>query len=419
MQVEQKATIKQAILDNLLTLIDLRSIEPNQIKDPLFQQNLKCKIKDHIKDTLPTLQDVSEDLLLDEVIMEALGLGPIDLLLKDPHVSEIMINGFDEVFVEHKGQIKPTNFSFISDDSLRSVITRIISPLGRRIDETSPMVDARLEDGSRINAIIPPVSLVGPVVTIRKFQKKNFTLDDLVQNESLSGSASEFIDFCVREKKNVVIAGGTGSGKTTFLNAVSKSIGSTERIITIEDAAELKLSQRHVISLEARPSNIENKGKISIRDLLKNSLRMRPDRIIIGECRSEEALDMLQAMNTGHDGSLTTLHANSPRDALSRLETMILMAGFDLPLKAIRDQISSSVDIVVYVSRFPNGGRKVTHITEVCRTEGDVVLTQNIFEYNKNTKKLEFQNQQPNFFQDLEQTLQQKARSILFGGQKC
>ncbi|MCB0272738.1 MAG: CpaF family protein [Bdellovibrionales bacterium] len=411
--------IKTIIFDNLMNIIDIRSVNADQIQNQDFQENVKRKVKSHLIDQLKDFQEFDKTKILDEVIREALGLGPIELLLQDPDISEIMVNGHKEIYVEHQGQIKQTNFSFISEDSLKSVITRIISPLGRRIDESSPMVDARLSDGSRINAIIPPLSLIGPVVTIRKFQKKNFTLDDLVQKNSISFQAGQFIDFCVRNKKNIIIAGGTGSGKTTFLNAVSKSIGTKERIVTIEDAAELKLSQKHVISLEARPSNIENKGRISIRDLLKNALRMRPDRIIIGECRGEEALDMLQAMNTGHDGSLTTLHANSPRDALSRMETMILMAGFDLPLKAIRDQISSAVDIIVYVQRNGEGFRNVTHITEVCRTEGDVILTQNIFEVDRDTNTLTFQNQQPNYFSELDHTQRNIGRSILFGEAIC
>ncbi|MCB1197213.1 MAG: CpaF family protein [Bdellovibrionota bacterium] len=420
MHTHAKNTLKQNIMDSLLTLIDIRSFDPGQIKEPLFQSELRTKIIHHLqKNTDPLDTTIMTEQIIDEVMTEALGLGPIDLLLKDPNVSEIMINGHKEIFVEHKGQIKYTNFSFISDQSLLSIITRIISPLGRRIDETSPMVDARLEDGSRINAIIPPVSLIGPVVTIRKFEKQNLSLQGLIEKGSITLSAAKMIDFCVREKKNIMIAGGTGSGKTTLLNAFSQSITPNERIITIEDAAELKLSQKHVISLESRPKNIEDKGEISIRALLKNALRMRPDRIIIGECRSDEALDMLQAMNTGHDGSMTTLHANSPRDALSRLETMIMMAGFELPLKAIRDQIASAIDIIVYVTRFPNGNRMVTHITEVCRTEGDVILTQNIFEYDKNSKTLRFQQQQPNFFAALPKELQQEGHNILFGNTSC
>jgi pilus assembly protein CpaF len=411
----QKQKIKQAIHDNLLSIIDLREIDASTMKDPTFQQQVKAKIKTSLEGQPWALKNSETEKMMNEVITEAIGLGPLEILLRDPAVTEIMVNGHNHIFVEHQGTLKKTPLAFMSDESMRAVIQRIISPLGRRIDESSPMVDARLPDGSRVNVIIPPLSLIGPVITIRKFSKQNFTLRNLVDMKSLSGQAAQFIDFCVKHKKNIIIAGGTGSGKTTFLNAVSKSIGKQERVVTIEDAAELKLSQDHVISLETRPANVEGQGLVAIRDLLKNALRMRPDRIIIGECRGEEALDMLQAMNTGHDGSLTTLHANSPRDALSRLETMILMAGFDLPLKAIRDQISSSVDIVVYVTRDEKGQRRVTHITEVGRTEGEIITMNHVFELNRNTQQLSFNQQQPRFFQDLPDTVKTAAMKLLFG----
>ncbi|HEU4655768.1 MAG TPA: CpaF family protein, partial [Steroidobacteraceae bacterium] len=281
------------------------------------------------------------------------------------------------------GRLASVPVRFINDDSLMRVIERIVSPLGRRIDEGVPMVDARLPDGSRVNAIIPPLSLVGPVLTIRKFAKQRFSMDRLVEIGALTSGMAEFLRICVHYRKNIIVSGGTGSGKTTFLNALSEAIPAEERIVTIEDAAELKLVQPHVISLEARPANVEGRGEITIRELVRNSLRMRPDRIIVGECRGGEALDMLQAMNTGHDGSLTTGHANSPRDLLSRLEVMVLMAGMDLPVRAIREQISSAVDIVVQQTRFSDGRRRVTSIVEVDGMEGDVILTQQLFAFKQ------------------------------------
>ncbi len=309
--------------------------------------------------------------LIQEIVDEALGLGPLEDFLRDPEVTEIMVNGKDDVFVERRGKISKVDRRFDSDRHLLGVIERIVVPIGRRIDESVPLVDARLPDGSRVNAIIPPLALNGPTLTIRKFSKQRMTVEDLVNRGSLSPTMLEALRSAVQRRRNIVVSGGTGSGKTTLLNALSNFIPPDERIVTIEDAAELRLDQPHVVRLEARPPNIEGKGAITIRDLVKNALRMRPDRIIIGECRGGEALDMLQAMNTGHDGSLTTVHANTPKDALARIETMVLMAGMDLPLKAVREQVVSAIHLVVQVSRMEDGSRKVTHLAEVKGLEGD------------------------------------------------
>jgi pilus assembly protein CpaF len=317
--------------------------------------------------------------LVREITHNILGYGPIEPFLADPEVTEVMVNNHHTIYVERRGLIEETDIRFGSERQLLQVIDRIVAQTGRRIDESSPMVDARLPDGSRVNAIIPPLAITGPSLTIRKFSRDPLTMDDLVAFGSLSHQAAAFLEACVEGKLNVLISGGTGTGKTTLLNVLSSFIPERERIITIEDAAELKLAQRHVISLEARPANIEGKGAITIRDLVRNALRMRPDRIVVGECRGAEAVDMLQAMNTGHDGSLTTIHANSPRDALARTETLVLTAGFDLPLKAIRDQIASAFDLIIQVNRLVDGRRRITHITEVGRMEGDVITLQDIF----------------------------------------
>jgi len=321
--------------------------------------------------------------LFEAIAAEILGLGPIEPLLKDDSVTEIMVNGPKHVYVEQAGKLYKTDIRFKDDDHVMRVIDRIISPLGRRCDESSPMVDARLTDGSRVNAIIPPLSLVGPVLTIRKFAKTPFTEHDLVRFGSVTQDMVEFLRACVQVRLNVVVSGGTGSGKTTFLNVLSSFIPNDERIVTIEDAAELQLRQEHVVTLESRPANIEGKGRISIRELVGNALRMRPDRIIVGEVRGGEALDMLQAMNTGHDGSLTTLHSNSPRDTLARLETMVLMAGMDLPHRAIREQISKAIQLIVHESRMKDGTRKIVNISEVQGMEGDVVVMQDIFVFEQ------------------------------------
>ena len=317
--------------------------------------------------------------LQDAVLAEVIGYGPIQDVLADDGVSEVMVNGAKQVWIEREGKLHLTDISFSDADHVLRVIQRIVAPLGRRCDESSPMVDARLPDGSRVNAIIPPLSLVGPTLTIRKFRKVPYGPLELLKNGTLTSEALQFLAASVKGRMNVVVAGGSGAGKTTFLNTLSNFISERERIVTIEDAAELQIQQLHVLTLETRPPNAEGRGEVAIRDLFRNALRMRPDRVIIGECRGPEALDMLQAMNTGHDGSLTTIHANGPRDALSRIETMVLMSGADLPLRAIREQIVAAIDLVVFVERMPDGVRKVTQVSEVRGLEGDIVTMQDIF----------------------------------------
>lgn len=321
--------------------------------------------------------------IMSEILDEVFGFGPINPLLQDPTVSEIMVNGPNQVYVERSGKLQLSEFTFRDNDHVLHIIEKIVAPLGRRIDESMPMVDARLPDGSRVNAIIPPLALGGPAITIRKFSRDPLQIEDLIRFGSLTPEMARFVEACVKARINLVVSGGTGSGKTTTLNVLSSFIPADERIVTIEDAAELQLHQDHVISLESRPSNIEGKGAITIRDLVRNSLRMRPDRIVVGEVRSGEALDMLQAMNTGHDGSLTTAHANSPRDLLARLETMVLMAGMELPVRAIREQIASAVDLIVHQSRLRDGTRKINYLTEVQGMEGDVIILQDIFTYEQ------------------------------------
>jgi pilus assembly protein CpaF len=314
-----------------------------------------------------------------EITDDILGYGPLEPLLRDDSVTEVMVNNFDQIFIERAGKIERTTITFVDNAHLVRIIDKIVSQVGRRVDESSPMVDARLPDGSRVNAIIPPLSLRGPTLTIRKFARDPYTMDDLIAFGSISAKSAQFLAACVKGKLNVLISGGTGTGKTTTLNAMSAFVPNDERIVTIEDAAELQLQQEHVITLESRPPNIEGTGEIRIRELVRNSLRMRPDRIIVGEVRGPETLDMLQAMNTGHEGSLTTIHANSPRDALSRLETLVMTAGVELPHRAIREQIASAFDLLVQISRLVDGSRRVTHITEVLRMESDVITLQDIF----------------------------------------
>lgn len=321
--------------------------------------------------------------LIGPIVSEAVGLGPLEPLLADESITEIMVNGHDQIYVERVGKIQKVATRFSNEGSLRSVIERIVAPLGRRIDEGVPMVDARLPDGSRVNAVIPPIALHGATLTVRKFSRKRLSMQDLLDRNTLSAPMAELLTTAVRHRCNIIVSGGTGSGKTTTLNILSNDIPETERIITVEDSAELQLNQDHVISLESRPANVEGKGEVTIRDLVKNCLRMRPDRIVVGECRSGEALDMLQAMNTGHDGSLTTGHANAPRDLLSRLEVMVLMSGVDLPIRAIREQIASAVDIILHQSRFSDGTRKITSIVAVDGMEGDVILLQKLFEFQQ------------------------------------
>jgi pilus assembly protein CpaF len=350
------------------------------------------------EDVRRTIQDLFEQILTEENIVlsrperarlfeqiaaEILGLGPLQTLLEDETITEIMVNGAKNIYIERKGKIHRVPVTFENNDHVLRIIDRIVAPLGRRIDESSPYVDARLADGSRVNAVIPPISLVGPVLTIRKFSKNPITVDQLVQFGSVTPEALQFLKACVESRLNVVISGGTGSGKTTLLNILSSFIPADERIVTIENAAELQLRQEHVVTLESRPPNIENRGEITIRQLVINSLRMRPDRVIVGEIRDEAALDMLQAMNTGHDGSMTTLHSNGPRDTLSRLETMTLMAGMELPSRAIREQISSAIELIVHQSRMRDGTRKVTHITEVSGMEGEIITMTDLFVFEQ------------------------------------
>lgn len=321
--------------------------------------------------------------LIADIRDEVLGLGPIEALRKDDSITEIMVNGPHQVFVERMGKLELTDVKFHDTAHLMNIIERILTPLGRRVDESSPLVDARLEDGSRVNIIIPPLSLIGPCLTIRKFSKTPLTVDNLISFGTMDEKMATFLRACIKARVNILVSGGTGSGKTTTLNVISSFIPEGERIVTIEDAAELRLQQQHVVTLEARPANLEGRGAITIRDLVRNALRMRPDRIIVGEVRTGEALDMLQAMNTGHDGSLTTAHANSPRDALSRLETMVMMSGLDLPERAIREQISSAIDLILHQSRMRDGSRKITYITEVQHMEGSTITTQDLFRFEQ------------------------------------
>lgn len=321
--------------------------------------------------------------LIADIQDEMLGLGPIQSLLNDDSITEVMVNGPKKVFVERLGKLELTDVKFHDNAHLMNIVERILTPLGRRIDESSPLVDARLEDGSRVNIIIPPLSLVGPAITIRKFSKTPLSVENLISFGTMDEKMALFLRACVKARINILVSGGTGSGKTTTLNVISSFIPEQERIVTIEDAAELRLQQEHVVTLESRPANIEGKGQITIRDLVRNALRMRPDRIIVGEVRSGEALDMLQAMNTGHDGSLTTAHANSPRDALSRLETMVLMSGLELPVRAIREQISSAIDLIIQQSRIRDGSRKITYVTEVQHMEDNTITTQDIFRFEQ------------------------------------
>ena len=370
---ELKARIQRKILEQLGNTQDVDMVV-EQI-DPIALEVVR---KDPDKYRFVNVQKV-----IQELINDVTGYGPINPLLLDSDVTEVMVNGPDMVYIEKKGRIQLTDIKFRDDDQVMQVIDKIVAPLGRRIDESSPMVDARLPDGSRVNAIIPPLSLVGPVLTIRKFARVPYTIEDLINMKSLNREMAVFLNACVKARLNVFISGGTGSGKTTTLNVLSSFIPDDERIVTIEDAAELQLSQDHVVSLESRPPNIEGTGEIPIRELVRNSLRMRPDRIIVGECRGGEALDMLQAMNTGHDGSLATGHANTPRDMLARLETMVLMAGVELPVKAIRQQIVGALDLIVQQARFKDGTRRITNITEVQDMEGDVVVLQDIFTFQQ------------------------------------
>jgi len=375
---------RNRIHQEVLRMMDLKRTDVGSMDELELKQKVEGMIDDALEGMakeIPDNIDITE--LKTSVLNEAVGLGPLEALLEDDDVTEIMVNAFDDIYVERKGKLTRSDISFSSDSAVMSAIERIVSPLGRRIDESSPMVDARLPDGSRVNAIIPPLALRGPTLTIRKFAKKKLNVDDLLGFGTVSPAMAQFLKMAVEQHCNIIISGGTGSGKTTLLNIMSNFIPETERIITVEDAAELKLVQPHVVSLESRPANLEGKGAIPIRDLVKNCLRMRPDRIVVGECRGGEALDMLTAMNTGHDGSLTTVHANTPRDVISRLEVMVMMAGMDLPARAIREQIASAVHVIVQQSRLADGSRKITHISEITGMEGNTVQLNDIFLYQQ------------------------------------
>ncbi len=374
----------QFVHRELLRQMDLRRVH----LDEMAAEDLRKFLDDLIQKTVESVDkgipaEINRDKLKKIVLDETVGLGAIEDLLADKTVTEVMVNAHDDIYVERSGKLTKTDVEFSSPDAVMSTIERIISPLGRRIDESSPMVDARLRDGSRVNAIIPPLALRGPCITIRKFATKRLQAEDLVGFNAVNDGMVELMANAVINKRNIVVSGGTGSGKTTLLNVLSNYIPMAERVVTVEDAAELKLVQPHVVSLEARPANMEGRGQITIRELVKNCLRMRPDRIVVGECRGGEALDMLQAMNTGHDGSLTTAHANSPRDMLRRLEVMVLMAGMDLPILAIREQVSSAVHLIVQQSRFPDGSRRVTNITEVTGIQGDTIQLSEIFKFEQ------------------------------------
>ena len=414
--------LKIKLQELVLRELDLfRRTALNNLKAADLRQEARNAIESIIaKGAIELPTQIDRAAFVQEMTAEIMGYGPIEPYLADDSVSEVMVNGPNQIYIERQGRLSRVPARFINADSLMRVIERIVTPLGRRIDEGVPMVDGRLPDGSRVNAIIPPLSLIGPIVTIRKFARQRFSMERLVEIGALDANMAAFLEICVQYRKNIIVSGGTGSGKTTFLNALSESIAATERIVTIEDAAELRLAQPHVLSLEARPPNVEGRGEVTIRELVRNALRMRPDRIIVGECRGGEALDMLQAMNTGHDGSLTTGHANSPRDLLSRLEVMVLMAGMDLPLRAVREQIASAVDIVVQQTRFSDGRRRVTAIVEVDGIDHDVILTQTLFAFRQRGIGANGEilgdfvacGQPPRFYEELEQSGVSLDRSI-------
>lgn len=385
-RIEAYTRLQKEIHDRLIEYLDLRRMDMDRLgDDELWRRTEKaiCDIIDQMEVDGELPPDVDREELLTDVINEALGLGPLEAFLSSDEISEIMVNHANQIYIERKGKLVLSDKIFSSNQAVLGVIERIVAPIGRRIDESSPLVDARLKDGSRVNAIIPPLALKGPCITIRKFKKDSLKIQDLIKYKTVTAQMAEFLEMCVKARKNIVISGGTGSGKTTTLNIISSFIPEDERIVTVEDAAELQLPQEHWVQLESRPPNLEGKGAIAIRDLVKNCLRMRPDRIVVGECRAGETLDMLQAMNTGHDGSLTTLHANTPRDAIARLETMVLMSGMELPVRAIREQIASAVHIIVQQTRFSDGTRKICFITEIAGMEVDIVTLQDIFYYKQ------------------------------------
>ena len=378
---EALTAVRRRVHQKVITELGVAAADMSSAGDEL-RKRVTTLLQQGLREETTPLTAAEKVQLVQELSDDILGNGPIEPFLRDPAVSEIMVNGPTQIYIERDGKLSLSESHFIDESHLRRVIERIVGGVGRRIDESSPMVDARLPDGSRVNAIYPPLSLTGPYLTVRKFPADPYRADDLIAMGTMTEQLKLFLEKCVAGRLNVLVSGGTSTGKTTLLNVLSSFIPDGERIITIEDAKELQLHQEHVLSLEARPPNTEGRGEVTIRDLVRNSLRMRPDRIIVGEVRSGEALDMLQAMNTGHEGSITTVHANSPRDAMSRIETMTLMAGFDLPIRAIREQMSSALDVVVHLSRLRDGTRRITHVTEVERMEGDVMVTQDIFLYD-------------------------------------
>ncbi len=378
-RAEEFDNLKRRIHTKLVDKLDLTKV--GELEGDVLRREIRLVVE-HLCDTEETFLNRSErERLIEEVLNETFGLGPLEMLLSDPTISDILINGPKHVYVERRGRIERTNVEFRDNAHLLQIIDRIVSKVGRRVDEVCPMVDARLEDGSRFNAIIPPLALDGPAVSIRRFGANPLKLEDLLNYKAFTPEMVMLLEGAIKARLNIIISGGTGSGKTTLLNTLSSFISNSDRIVTIEDAAELQLQQEHVVRLETRPPNIEGKGAITATDLVRNALRMRPERIIIGECRGGETLDMLQAMNTGHDGSLTTIHANSPRDGIARLETMIMMSGFEMPIKAMRQQIASAVDLIVQANRLQGGPRRVTHITEVVGMEQDTVVMQDIYRY--------------------------------------
>lgn len=377
------ASLRRRIHDELLVRLDLRRLDPNAIGEEELRRRTDRVLREILEEWREELGDVSTEALRREILDEALGLGPLEALLADDTVSEILVNRADQIYVERRGRLELAEARFSSDRAVLAAIERIVSPLGRRIDESSPVVDARLPDGSRVHAIVPPLALKGPCLTIRKFRRERLSVEELVAGGSMSEAMAAFLALAVRARRNVLVSGGTGSGKTTLLNVLTGFIPESERIVTVEDAAELQVRQPHWVQLEARPANAEGRGEVGIRELVRNCLRMRPDRIVVGECRGGEALDMLQAMNTGHDGSLTTLHANGPREALYRLETLCLFAGVDLPVRAIREQVARAIHLVVQQARFSDGSRRITHVAEVTGMEGEVIALQELFRFRQ------------------------------------
>jgi pilus assembly protein CpaF len=378
---DPRSTIKQRVQEGLYASLGARlydaAVSEEQLRALVMSELAELLAEEHVP-----LSPDERSSLVEEIASDVLGLGPLEQFLADPDVTEVMANGTRSIYVERSGRLHDTGVRFVAEDHLRRVIERIVSRVGRRVDESSPMVDARLPDGSRVNAVIPPLAVDGPSLTIRKFARDKWQAEDLIRFGTLTPEMAELLRLCVLGRRNILVSGGTGSGKTTMLNVLSSFIPEDERIVTIEDAVELQLQQEHLVRLESRPANIEGKGSVEIRDLVRNALRMRPDRIIVGEVRGGEALDMLASMNTGHDGSLSTVHANAPREAVSRLETMVLMAGLDLPARAIREQIAAAIDLVVHVSRLRDGSRRVTHVTEVVGMEGEVVTLQDLYRFD-------------------------------------